>query len=46
MTFKFSYPDIPYTVDRTLYDYLFTLDRVIRAHGDAIIYLAEKVKNV
>lgn len=43
MKFKFSYPDIPYMVDRTLYDYLFMLDRTIRAQGEAINKLAEKV---
>ena len=43
MRFKFSYPDIPYTVDRSLYDYLYSLDRIIRAQGDAINKLAEKI---
>ena len=45
MIFKFSYPDIPYMVDRSLYDYLFNIDRVIRAQGDAINQLAKKVNN-
>ena len=43
MRFKFSYPDIPYMVDRSLYDYLYSLDRVVRAHGEAINKLAEKI---
>ena len=43
MKFKFSYPDIPYTIDRNLYDYLYSLDRIVRAQGDAINKLAEKV---
>lgn len=43
MRFKFSYPDIPYTVDRNLYDYLYSLDRTIRAQGEAINKLAEKI---
>ena len=43
MRFKFSYPDIPYTIDRSLYDYLYSLDRVVRAQGDAINKLAEKI---
>lgn len=43
MKFKFSYPDIPYMVDRNLYDYLYSLDRVVRAQGDAINKLAEKI---
>ena len=44
MKFKFSYPDIPYMVDRSLYDYLYSLDRTVRAQGDAINKLAEKFK--
>ena len=43
MKFKFSYPDIPYIVDRSLYDYLFSLDRTIRAQGEAINKLASKI---
>ena len=43
MKFKFSYPDIPYMVDRSLYDYLYSLDRTIRAHGEAINKIAEKI---
>ena len=43
MKFKFSYPDIPYMVDRSLYDYLYSLDRTIRAHGEAINKLSEKI---
>ena len=43
MKFKFSYPDIPYMVDRSLYDYLYSLDRTVRAHGAAINKLAEKI---
>jgi len=38
---KFSYPDIPYVDDRTLYDYFFSLDRVIRAQGEVINLLIE-----
>lgn len=41
MEYKFSYPDIPYTVDRELYDYFFSIDRVLRMHGDAINKLLE-----
>ena len=43
MVFKFSYPDSPYMVDRSLYDYLYSLDRTIRAQGEAINKLAGKV---
>ena len=43
MRFKFSYPDIPYMVDRSLYVYLYSLDRGVRAQGEAINKLAGKV---
>lgn len=43
MVFKFSYPDIPYMVDRSLYDYLYSLDRTVRAQGDAINKLAKEI---
>ena len=46
MVFKFSYPDIPYMVDRSLYDYLYSLDRTIRAQGEAINKLAKEVAHV
>ena len=45
MRFKFSYPDIPYMVDRSLYDYLYSLDRTIRAQGEAINKLAKERSN-
>ena len=45
MKFKFSYPDIPYMVDRSLYDYLFNLDRLVRAQGEAINKLAKEISN-
>ena len=40
---KFSYPDIPFTSDRAMYDYLFRLDRLLREHGKAISELIELV---
>ena len=43
MVFKFSYPDIPYMVDRSLYDYLYSLDRTVRAQGEAINKLAKEI---
>lgn len=42
--YRFVYPDIPHT-DRILYDYLFSLDRVIRAQGEAIKELSERLNN-
>lgn len=43
--YKFSYPDIPYVADRSMYDYFFSLDQVIRMQGKAIQELIEIVNN-
>lgn len=41
--YKFTYPDIPFC-ERDLYDYFFSLDRVIRMQGQAIKELQERLK--
>lgn len=44
--FKFKYPDIPFVADRAMYDYMFTMDRLIREQGDAINKLVEVLNGI
>lgn len=44
--FKFKYPDIPYIIDRSMYDYMFSLDRLVREQGDAINKLVEVINAI
>lgn len=44
--FKFKYPDIPFVTDRSLYDYMFNLDRLVREQGEAINKLVEVLNGI
>ena len=43
---KFKYPDIPFVEERTLYDYMFNMDRLVREQGEAINQLVEVINGI
>ena len=44
--YKFKYPDIPFVAERTLYDYMFNMDRLVREQGEAINKLVEVLNGI
>lgn len=40
---KFSYPEIPYIVDRNFYDYLVEVDKVLKQLAMAINRIEERI---
>lgn len=43
---KFTYPDIPVVSDRQMYDYFFSLDRLVREQGKVINQLIEVINEL